>query len=481
MAAMAAQEAVESCASSVHLRVSIDGRCIHDSAVELSSASECSVSFRGGPKQRAVELVPQTCIELVLDDGRGEAVRCFVHVAAEDEWTDLFDRPGFLVRTWADDIATGAALYTVVVDVLHVRGTDVVLLHAVRLVRQSYGPHAVVCGPAASPGPCADRYVARGRLCTRAWDACVPPAARAALRGDVAHLLRHHRCAPGRNTRWVPAIGPPPRCTIERLARAVFDLHAADLLAGLGADERERALASSGAEWWVQFRSSADEPDAQSIRFHFDRDEELAQRHGVDRNPFASTVTYLTDAGAPTLLLPLYDRDGRSGEGGLARAAGDDGAVLSYPAAGKHLVFDGRLLHGCPAQLSRAPEAVAGAAWERLSVLVNVWIGHRPLAAASMSDALAAELSDLRTEEVLDMGTGVPSPVCDLEYSAGAAEWTEEVDAVPGDLRPREWWGARVSVSTPSAEPLAARAHACAPHCSTLRLLEAPLQVLAVP
>ena len=471
MAAVAVHEA----ADPLSLRVSVDGLSVYDAPVELGSgATECSVSFRGGPEQRAVEAGPGSCVELGLEQGQ-EGARCCAVLAAETGWSDTQRRPGFCVRTWTHDIALGSALYTGVVEVLHVAGTDVALLHAVRLMRRACAPAEVARWGPALRGPAPATYVPRARLATRVWDGCLAPAACTALLSDAAHLVQHHRCDPGRNTRWVPATGPSPRCTIERLARAVFNLHTAELLSGLSAEEQERTLQTSGAEWWVQFRSSEDQPGARDIRFHFDRDEDLARRYGVDRNPLAATVTYLTDTGAPTLLLPLYDRDGRGGEEGLAHAAGDGGVVLSYPVSGKHLVFDGRLLHGCPARLARAAESVAGSSWERVSLLVNVWIGHRPLAAADTSDSLAAELSNVCAQDVFDVGgAGAPSPVCTLDAPGS----TEEVNALPRDMRPGEWAGAAVSLRLPSAERLAASAGAGAQPCSTLHLLGVPLQVV---
>ena len=47
---------------------------------------------------------------------------------------------------------------------------------------------------------------------------------------------------------------------------------------------------------------------------------------------------------------------------------------VSHPVEGKHLAFDGRLLHGVP-----DPDPTGRCdPGERLSLLVNIWLGHRP-------------------------------------------------------------------------------------------------------
>ena len=101
--------------------------------------------------------------------------------------------------------------------------------------------------------------------------------------------------------------------------------------------------AQVGAEWWVQARD-LDDP----MGVHFDCDEELKGSTGEHLPPFLATVTYLTSAGTPTVILPVA-ADAR-GHGVCAppdsRADGNDACYASFPVVGKHLAFDGRLLHG---------------------------------------------------------------------------------------------------------------------------------------
>jgi hypothetical protein len=202
-----------------------------------------------------------------------------------------------------------------------------------------------------------------------------------------------------------------PRCALESLARAIFRQHTKALavvggegaeikaagagakagpgpgprtgeLSGAGPGGKEEVDSDSdlnfdpsrsGAEWWVQVRHAGDGQD-EAVSFHWDKDEDLVDDYGVNVHPAISTVTYLTDTGAPTLVLdhraPLMyeDLDGFRGHVSSGH--------LSYPRAGKHVAFDGRLLHGAPRELTRAGAAPPG--YVRVSFLVNVWLGYKP-------------------------------------------------------------------------------------------------------
>ena len=47
------------------------------------------------------------------------------------------------------------------------------------------------------------------------------------------------------------------------------------------------------------------------------------------------------------------ESDGGSADGGSTT---NGGAFVSFPVAGKHLAFDGRLLHGCPFEMASTRE-----------------------------------------------------------------------------------------------------------------------------
>lgn len=104
---------------------------------------------------------------------------------------------------------------------------------------------------------------------------------------------------------------------------------------------------------------------------------------GLVVNPLLSTVTYLTSAGAPTIVLP-HVRVGSSGEYDVGSVAS---ALLVPPLVGRHCRFDGRHLHGAPTcfcseELAAAEAAAAGGAaaapYERITFCVNVWVNHKP-------------------------------------------------------------------------------------------------------
>ena len=94
------------------------------------------------------------------------------------------------------------------------------------------------------------------------------------------------------------------RCTLERLAMDVLHFHAA----------RGAPRAITGCEWWVQVRTAGGQP---TIRLHWDSDELYKVRTGEHLPPWLATVTYLSDCGAPTLVLPVAaDAHGRAARAG---------------------------------------------------------------------------------------------------------------------------------------------------------------------
>lgn len=63
--------------------------------------------------------------------------------------------------------------------------------------------------------------------------------------------------------------------------------------------------AESGAEWWVQRRREGHHEDL-GMPFHWDKDEHMLDQEGVVICPVVSTVTYLTDDGAPTVVVEVF-------------------------------------------------------------------------------------------------------------------------------------------------------------------------------
>lgn len=124
---------------------------------------------------------------------------------------------------------------------------------------------------------------------------------------------------------------------------------------------------------WTQWISVDD-----SIGWHWDRDYALEAEHGISVHPALATVTYLSDVGAPTLIFenaaPVLASD--------EPPSGARALHASWPKAGKHVSFDGRWLHGAPdgvPALTSGPSA-GGARAHRATLLVNVWLNHKPIA-----------------------------------------------------------------------------------------------------
>lgn len=199
----------------------------------------------------------------------------------------------------------------------------------------------------------------------------------AELRDDCAVIFDQQT-----GSNWLPATATP-RCSLEKLAKAIFDKHTAS-----ATFDPKR----SGAEWWAQVRDGGQQQEG--IEFHWDVDEhfcDLPDGGGVHVHPTLSTVTYLSGVGAPTLVLHTRGTPASAAAAEVAKAV--HGAVpsgaISYPRQAKHIVFDGALLHG--AVPCRGGEAPAGQ--RRVTFLVNVWLNHRPHAVERLPAPLAARLS----------------------------------------------------------------------------------------
>jgi len=109
---------------------------------------------------------------------------------------------------------------------------------------------------------------------------------------------------------------------------------------------------------------------------------------GYESFPNMSTITYLTTAEAamPTLIFPgltIGDSFGSSAAHSV---------WVVYPAAGKHVRFDGTLWHGVPPAAVFAPGATAArrvgrVREQRVTLLVNLWLDVRSSVAAAVAAA----------------------------------------------------------------------------------------------
>jgi hypothetical protein len=235
-----------------------------------------------------------------------------------------------------------------------------------------------------------------------------------------------------------------PRCALEALVLDIFRKHTNGLDEGIFIPEQ------SGAEWWTLVldqdeedqkidndknggngnKAAAaaavdnsddedDEDEGDEVCFHFDADYGLEdQAPNLLLHPRLATVTYLTDFGAPTVVLdkrsnPPDDVDRKTLQGSIPKG------WISHPKLGKHMAFDGRLLHGAPAaffpgsseddsnggkgstsseppmkkaKTLEPPVKEAKMQRKRITLLVNIWLNHCPLDAEPLDDDICEEL-----------------------------------------------------------------------------------------
>jgi hypothetical protein len=120
---------------------------------------------------------------------------------------------------------------------------------------------------------------------------------------------------------------------------------------------------NGGAEYWFQHlkNENCETTNCDYIPWHYDKDEVLFFKDGIERHPDISTVTYLTGGNLPTVVF----------------SSTEDSALVSYPRFGKHIAFSGRYLHGCPSLLKYHLNSSED---YRVTFLVNIWLNSPPTA-----------------------------------------------------------------------------------------------------
>lgn len=169
------------------------------------------------------------------------------------------------------------------------------------------------------------------------------------------------------DTFWIGA-ADKPQTVLEELALCIFQLHAGKCTCD---------PATSGVEWWSQVIDCEDD-----IGWHWDRDYGLEADADFRLHPHLGTVTYLSDLGGPTVMLEAIE----IGEEKFSKPLEVPVAYWSAPVVGRHVVFDGRWLHAAPADLAaevqhevgRAAVPSQGLTGKRITLLVNIWLNHRP-------------------------------------------------------------------------------------------------------
>lgn len=196
-----------------------------------------------------------------------------------------------------------------------------------------------------------------------------------------------------------------PRCSLEQIALDIFHFHSKDAVF----DAKK-----SGAEWWCV----AIDPD-DDVGFHFDKDYAM-EESGFNLFPHLATVTYLTGGFGPTTVLDRRgDTDSSKSIGGPVQRC-----WMSHPETGKHMKFDGQLLHGAPSELAPPRSGVKrpldeGMAERRITFLVNIWLSHKPSMAEPLDAKSASALS--LSPIPLDFGNVISLEQLDAGESAGEA------------------------------------------------------------
>jgi hypothetical protein len=217
-----------------------------------------------------------------------------------------------------------------------------------------------------------------------------------------------------------------PRCLLEQMALEVFHFHAERL--NIPYNKKK-----SGAEWWTQCIDSRDD-----IGFHWDRDYGLEERTGDLKYPNLGTVTYLTDFGGPTLVMPITGQENKQSIEKKFTTI-----MLSKPRKGKHMYFDGKLLHAAPGDYdgntedgddddddddvdddnnedSEDDESDTGVT--RVTFLVNIWLDHVPEQSSSFPKDDIRHMGDISTWKNKDK---------DLTSISSLLEFKTKPDVIP--------------------------------------------------
>ena len=254
-----------------------------------------------------------------------------------------------------------------------------------------------------------------------------------------------------------------PRTTLERLAFAILHAHLQDLPIYRRAD--------AVAEWWLR-RDALSSSDDDIANMHFDRDTlrwRFENGNGKFSNgtclegarhqyyPWRSTVTTIKDgnskkgrkkgelrAGAPTLVFDIKSPETCDTNGSLKRQNGHHSfqrVWVSWPDVGKHIAFDGSLLHGMAPELrlvrgkrrkgkgkgyadnqKRKGAKKQGIMEERLVMLVNIWLdGIVPWGVTTFPSSEIRRLSNVPIDIVL-RSDGIKQRLINMSEYNGARE-----------------------------------------------------------
>lgn len=227
-------------------------------------------------------------------------------------------------------------------------------------------------------------------------------------------------------------------CELEQLACSIFLRHVESY--NLKNFIENTKYQDFGVEWWVQVKevvnSDENEEDGdmmmtnrnEAIDLHYDKDEELAASFDIGSFPTLSTVTYLTDGpfgkdmnghdvSAPPTLIFAHTHE-MVNDGPLGRHLfTDENEVKDSPQLlvchareGKHLCFDGHLLHGAASNIAlRKAITMKGETVNsvknqglRVTFLVNIWLTRRPSRVITLPDSIRSALKTCSISPVIN-------------------------------------------------------------------------------
>ena len=204
-------------------------------------------------------------------------------------------------------------------------------------------------------------------------------------------------------------------CQLEDLALMIFHYHT-KLLSNNSGKSGSIDMSRSGAEWWIQVKQNKktdvgdgnlkDDGDNinkninndETVCLHYDKDEVVADVWGAGLFPPLSTITYLTNSPQPTLIFNTTAND-------MVGSPIND-AYLSFPRVGKHVSFEGDMLHGAPSHdalcnwstqlkhnlLTKNNAEDNEDTSLRVTFLVNIWLNHHPQGVDMLNEEIARSL-----------------------------------------------------------------------------------------
>lgn len=233
----------------------------------------------------------------------------------------------------------------------------------------------------------------------------------AAIAEEAQELIRHSK-----ETFWLDKDSAPSDsfCRLEALAYKIYEHHRRHFDDLLFPDDQR-----GGAEWWVQVKdpNSSTGKDG-AVDLHYDKDEALAEVFGLGSFPLLSTVTYVSASVSPSQPFNptiVLEHTYSQGEDDMI-----NNMLVSQPIVGKHLVFDGKLLHGAPAHPAlrttaavdtTSPAArdssivtetntVASSDTKRITFLVNIW-KQKPANVHSLPNDIREVLVTIQPQSLL--------------------------------------------------------------------------------